>query len=107
MKPNLTGRTVQMVNFAGVVTQDAPSISLRGIYGGSELVTAICIDGSTMERRPFSTTTGTPAESVDEFRIRAACELVPNISGDALRDVNGFPVAYQIYSDLPADYCKP
>jgi hypothetical protein len=107
MKLNLSGRTVQVVNFTGLVTQDAPPISLRGIYGGEDLVTAISIDGTTLERRLFDTKNANAAESVDEFRIRAACELVPKISGDAIRDANDYPVGYLIYTDLPADYCKP
>src|SRR5437870_3730174 len=90
---DLPKQQVQRVEMGGVHYEPPGSqLVVWGIHGGSDFVIALRIGDAELERRA--------GESVDELRIRAMRDVVPNLPLDALRDANGKAVGYFCYSGM-------
>lgn len=95
------------ISFLSPVTETAPTLQVCGIEGADELITGICVNGNTISRVLCDLSTGTPLESIDKLRMRAARMFVPSLSEDAPRDARGYPLGYFIYEGLLVDHCRP
>ena len=96
----LQNQKVQRVQMGGA-NYEPPEHQLVcwGIHGGSDFVLALRIGEAELPRRE--------GETVDELRIRAMREVVPNLPPGALRDPSGKAVGYFVYLGLPPEYCFP
>ncbi|MDP1550516.1 MAG: hypothetical protein Q8L97_10210 [Nitrosomonas sp.] len=103
----LQRQRVQFTEYSAPIAEKVPLLAVRGIAGASDFVIGICVDGELLTRNEYEPITGTEKESIDRLRIRAARELVPNLSGTAPRTSQGTPIGYFVYRGLPADHCKP
>lgn len=98
MQDLLARLPTNIIQLQAPLTEDLPPFEVRGLLGGSDFVSGICVGGEVLDRLPLDPICIGNIEQIDRLILRAVRTLPPSKEKAVL---------YLIYRGLPAEHCRP